>query len=307
MTYLVGDIGGTNTRLALADETGLIGDSVTRARNDDFESFDAILASFLKDRAPGPLAGVCVAIAGPVSAGSGRLTNRDWSLCAETLQTQSGAQRAELINDLSALGYALGRIEPEHVCGTAPASTNGQSLVVGMGTGFNVSPVRRGYKDRMVAMEAELGHAELPYSVGKLLRDELGKGADVFKTFEDCFCGRGLERLHFVVSGDKLGGYDIVSRYASGDAQATHTVRLFARALGRLTRAMIHLYMPRTAIAFAGSASRGVLTSDALEDFKTALLEPGVGIVDAGTIPIKLITDDAAALEGCLQFLVQAS
>ena len=307
MTYLVGDIGGTNTRLALADASGVQANTVMRASNDDYDGFDAVLAAYLEKTNPGDLAGVCIAIAGPVHSGQGELTNRDWALSEDAIRAQTGATHAALINDLSALGYALARISTEPVFGTRQEPTNGQALVAGMGTGFNVSPTRRNRAGVLTAMEAELGHAELPYTVGKLLRDELGAGADVFNTFEDCFCGRGLERLHEVVSGHRLGGKDIVDGFAGGDTDATRTVRLFARALGRLTQAMIHQYMPRDGIAFAGSASRGVLTSAALPDFIAELTGETHGIVDPETFPISLITDDAAALAGCLQFLEQVA
>ena len=49
MTFLVGDIGGTNTRLALADANGVQIDSVMRASNDDYDSFDAVLATTAGD------------------------------------------------------------------------------------------------------------------------------------------------------------------------------------------------------------------------------------------------------------------
>ncbi|MFY0618862.1 glucokinase [Shimia sp.] len=305
MTYLVGDIGGTNTRLALATSSGVDASTVMRASNDDYVSFDAVLATYLSKTNPGALAGVCIAIAGPVHAGKGTLTNRSWALDTAQICAQTNASHAELINDLSALGYALARISTDPVFGTRQDTTNGQALVAGMGTGFNVSPTRRTSNNGIIAMEAELGHAELPFTVGKLLRDELGTSAERFQTFEDCFCGRGLERLHETSSGAKLGGKEIVDSFARGDADATRTVRLFARALGRLTQAMIHQYMPRDGIAFAGSASRGILTSAALPDFISELTGDTHGIVKPETFPISLITDDAAALEGCLQYLSQ--
>jgi glucokinase len=70
---------------------------------------------------------------------------------------------------------------------------------------------------------------------------------------------------------------------------------------------MILQYMPRDGVAFAGSASRGVLTSAALPDFMAELTRDAHGIVDPETFPISLITDDAAALQGCLQYLEQTS
>ncbi|MBO9477589.1 ROK family protein [Shimia sp. R11_0] len=306
MTYLVGDIGGTNTRLALADVTGVQPASVMRASNDAYESFDAVLSSYLQKTDPDSLAGVCVAIAGPVQAGKGTLTNRNWSLDVDSLRAQARAPHAELINDLSALGYALARVSTEHVFGTHQGATNGQRLVVGMGTGFNVSPTRA-TASGVTAMESELGHAELPYSVSQLLQDALGAAAQPFNTYEDCFSGRGLERLHEAVSGEKQDGKSIMESFAAGQTDAQRTVLLFARALGRMTQSVIHQFMPRDGIAFAGSASRGVLTSKALPAFVEELTADHHGIVDAHQFPISLITEDVAALEGCLQYLSQTS
>lgn len=307
MAYLVSDIGGTNTRLALADEDGVKAETLMRARNDNYASFDAVLADYLSKQDTGDVDGICVAIAGPVQGTSGRLTNRDWTLKAATFGAQCGAARAAIINDLTALGFALSRNTPEPIYGATNGPKNGQALVVGMGTGFNVSPTKRSLAGVTVAMEAELGHAELPYPVATLLRDDLGDAAVEFKTFEDIFCGPGLERLHTVISGDTLGGAEIMTAFEANDTDAQRTVRLFARALGQLTRAMMHQYMPRDGIAFAGSASRGVLGSDALNDFIDSLTAEGPGIVDAASFPLGIITDDAAALEGCRQYLVQTS
>lgn len=305
MTYLVSDIGGTNTRLALADDTGVKTDTVMRARNDDYDSFEAVLSDYLIRNVTGEIDGICVAIAGPVQGTMGRLTNRDWLLKAGSFGAQCGAARAAIINDLTALGFALSRNTPEYLWGATDGHKNGQALVVGMGTGFNVSPTKRSLAGATVAMEAEQGHAELPYSVAALMCDDLGEAAAEFQTYEDIFCGPGLERLHTVISGAEMGGAEIMTAFAANDADAQRSVRLFARALGKLTRAMMHQYMPRDGIAFAGSASRGVLTSDAFTDFVASLTAEGPGIVDPASFPLGMITDDAAALEGCRQYLVQ--
>ncbi|WP_422050288.1 glucokinase [Shimia sp.] len=307
MTYLVGDIGGTNTRLALAGPEGVHQETILRARNDDFDSFDAVLAHFLATQRTGHLDGICIAIAGPVQAGEGRLTNRNWALSAAGFGVQSGAARAELINDLAALGYALPRITPEHIFGTRVAPTNGQSLVTGLGTGFNVSLTKQTRHGDTLVIEAELGHAEVPHSIGQLMQDALGAEAAPLKTVEDLFCGPGLERLHSLLSGATLDGGSIIAAYEANDEAATATVELFTKALAYLTRALIHQYLPRDGIVFAGSAARGVLGSRALPLFVETLESEGPGIVAPATIPLSVITDDAAALQGCLQHLVQTA
>lgn len=307
MTYLVGDIGGTNTRLALAGPDTVHQETILRARNDDFDSFDAVLEHFMAMHKIGQLDGLCIAIAGPVQAGKGCLTNRDWSLSTSEILTRSGAKRAELINDLSALGYALTRIKPDHLFGTRIPPTNGQALVTGLGTGFNVSLAKQTNRGDTLVIEAELGHAEIPNSVGQLLYAALGQEAAPLKTVEDIFCGPGLERLHNLLSGTTLDGGSIIAAYEANDADATASVELFTKALAHLTRALIHQYLPRDGIVFAGSAARGILGSRALSLFVETLGADGPGIVPPATVPLSVITDDAAALQGCLQHLVQTA
>ncbi|MEP2531316.1 ROK family protein [Shimia sp.] len=304
MKYLVGDVGGTNTRLSLADASGLRSETLMRARNEHHDSLTSVIGTYMEKHDCNALDGVCVAIAGPVQLGQGRLTNRDWDIQASEIAAKVGAPRCELINDLSALGNALPQLSLAQICGHQPDNTNGQALVVGMGTGFNVSLTKPGLDGRTVVFEAELGHAEVPASVMATLRGELGDKADRFETVESAFCGSGLERLYQAVAGRSLSGEDIMNAFeADTDPDATRTVHLFANGLGQLARTMICQYLPRDGLVFAGSASRGVLESAALPAFIDTFLAPGMDVVHPADIPVALITEDAAALHGCFHHL----
>lgn len=307
MTFLVGDVGGTNTRLALADASGLRSETLLRAPNDDHASLLDVIARFQDEQDCAGVDAVCIAIAGPVSQGRGRLTNRNWHICAREVAAQVGAARGMLINDLSALCYALPQLSPTPISGTAPPDNNRQSLVVGMGTGFNVGLTKPGPAGGITVFEAEMGHAELPASVRDTLSASLGTAAAGFTTVEDVFSGLGLARLHEALCGRVLSGPEIMQGYVTGqDRDAAATITLFARGLGQLSRALICQYLPGAGMIFAGSTARGILGSPALDAFAEAYLAPGMEVVRPADIPVSVITDDGAALHGCLHHLMQA-
>ncbi|PSL18179.1 glucokinase [Shimia abyssi] len=304
MKFLVGDVGGTNTRLALADASGLRLDTLIRARNDDHDSMLTVVDAYKQAVDCSDVSAVCIALAGVIHDGIGSMTNRDWRISALDIGQSVGAPRAVLINDLSALGHALPDLTTMPVCKVESPATNGQSLVVGMGTGFNVSLAKKTHDGGTVVIEAEVGHAELPASIKSMLEVELGWSAGRFRTIEDAFCGSGLERLFHATTGQTLSGEKIMAAFTDGrDTGAIRTVNLFARGLGLLARGLICQYLPRDGLVFAGSASRGILDSTALSAFSDAFLAPGMDVVLPNSIPVSLITEDAAALFGCAHML----
>ena len=79
MAVLLGDVGGTNARLAIARNGSIDPTTVTRFRGDDFACFDDVVRQFMAEQHQPHVSALCIAVAGPVSGGQARLTNRDWS------------------------------------------------------------------------------------------------------------------------------------------------------------------------------------------------------------------------------------
>ncbi|MEO0991952.1 MAG: glucokinase, partial [Pseudomonadota bacterium] len=63
---LVGDIGGTNTRVALASGDKLLPDSVRRFQNADHDGLSTVLTRYLSELGNPECRSACVAVAGPV-------------------------------------------------------------------------------------------------------------------------------------------------------------------------------------------------------------------------------------------------
>jgi len=320
MMLLVADVGGTNTRIALVQPDGATTPSLSvshirRYQNDGFGSFYEVLNRYSADHQLPVLDGCCIAVAGPVTSTHAQLTNRNWSFDAAaiaaalpvTVAPSGGA--VHLVNDLVALGYALPDLTPDQLLQVRPAarapSLNSQALVAGMGTGFNVCMVKTGQMAPTV-IEAELGHANLPANVRDQLVAVLGDDANRFATIEDLFSGRGLSQVHQILSGGReQKGQKILAEYdpARRDC-AAQAVELTARLLGMLTRELVFQYLPFGGIHFAGGAAQGILKSAAIEVFLQSLAAPDPFADHIAVVPVRLITDDTAALTGAARFML---
>lgn len=305
MTVLVADIGGTNSRLALADEYGAL-HAARRFSNDAFQGFGEVLIQYQAQCDTTGVSGCCIAIAGPVSGTMARLTNREWNFSTSDFAGQlPGVAPASvlLVNDLAALGHALPTLKSDQIDVVRDAGarwlSNDQALVAGLGTGFNICLVK-GEDAVPAVIESELGHASLPANVARLLQEEIGAAALEFDCCEALFSGRGLSRLFGILSrGEELDGGHILSAYVQGDAgQATATVEIMANLLGVFARELVFQYMPLRGLYFAGSAARGILRSPARSLFLKAFDATGRFSDHLGGVPVGVITDDSAALHG---------
>ncbi|MDO5632568.1 MAG: glucokinase [Paracoccus sp. (in: a-proteobacteria)] len=307
MAMLLADVGGTNARLALAQDGRIIQASLSRYRGDDHASFDEVVQDFLAQQGQPRITALCVAVAGPVGGGRAALTNRDWSFSETGLARLTGADQARLINDLTALGYATARLAGDGVQVLRPApdarARNGQALVVGAGTGVNVCAVYSLPRGGVICLEAEEGHTRLPAHIMARLETEIGPQArKVFFSTEEAFAGRGLSQLHALRTGTPvLRAEQIVAAAEGGDEAATATCDLFAELLGLLCRELVLRFMPQEGLYLAGSVARSM--AGRMAQFEAGFLaEPLMRHIPQAT-PVLLIRDDMAALHGCLAAL----
>lgn len=304
---LLGDVGGTNARLALARNGIIDPGTITRFRGDDFANFDDVVRRFLQEQDQPRITSVCIAVAGPVSGGTARLTNRDWDFDEARLARLTDADHVRLINDLTALGYATPALGGDglSVLRDAPEdrARNGQALVVGLGTGFNVCAVRVLAGGAITAMEAEEGHTHLPANIWLRLSDLVGPdAARGFTSTEETFAGRGLSRFHAARTGtDPVRSEQIARAAEAGESEAVATYDLFTEMVGQLCRELALHFMPLEGLFLAGSVGRSI--ADRMDRFEAGFLaEPFMRHIPENT-PIFLIRDDMAALHGCLAAL----
>jgi glucokinase len=306
---LVGDLGGTNTRfaIAVAGETGLR--HVKQFRNAEFPDFDDVLSHYLSEIDAPTLSGVCIAAAGPVAQGELRMTNISWVLSEAGLRERLGAGTALLINDLQAFAYALevlGADDLVPVCNAdAPLLPMGQKLVVNLGTGFNVSVTTKSVGGKVLALRSEIGHASMPSLIHGALAAHLpAEDVAELTTYEHLFCGRGLEWLYRKLAGAgaaSRAGKDIVEA-AMGDtpdATCRRTVETYSEMMGLLCADLVKQFLPTGGIYLTGSVATMLRHADLAERFydrfQSAPSLPNL----PKRIRCALINDPFAALKGC--------
>ncbi|MCV6584361.1 MAG: glucokinase [Marinibacterium sp.] len=309
MAILVADVGGTNSRLALAGPGGRLISQPQRFRNDDHADFLSVARAFRAAEPGARLTGACIAIAGPVSGETARLTNRDWQFDRAQIGAgldlrgaTGGAGGVRLINDIVALGYCLGALQKGQSVPlrAGRARPRGQRLVMGMGTGTNICAVQD-VAGRVAVLEAELGHARLPIDVIAPLGEAIGDETRRFGSIEALFSGRGLVALHVARGGPAgLSAHEIVQdAQADRASDAAATLDLMAYLTGCLTQELFYYYMPTGGIYFAGSVARSVLSGAGRDRFAAGLARQGALADRLDMAPVHLILEDTAALAGC--------
>ena len=104
---IMADIGGTNTRVALAHGLTVDPSSIERFKNKNHDGLESVLRKYMSDRSDVRPTAACAAIAGPVNDGHGTLTNLNWTVDKALLASVTGATTTSVINDLQAQGHAL--------------------------------------------------------------------------------------------------------------------------------------------------------------------------------------------------------
>ena len=248
-----------------------------------------------------PLDDMVIAVAGPVQGDQALLTNRKWRILKTELLQRFGCKQVVLINDLSALGYAVPSMLTTQLRrifnGPTLASKNGQSLVVGIGTGFNVSPVLSA-PNSVHCFVAEAGHISMPKGVSDMLK-AIGHSPCLFPTIETLFSGRGLTMFCQHVSGDDtlLGTTAVQSYKTSSNPTISNAIDHYAALIGQLLRDLSLVYMPSSGIYLAGSVARAVISISPAR-LIDVFAQP-CGILGDRTPSLFTIEDDFAALYGC--------
>lgn len=311
---LVADLGGTNTRVALADGKVVRTDSIRRFANADYDSLSPILRQYLADSGIDSVDGVCVAAAGPVRDGVAVMTNLAWTIDSPSLIAATGARQTAILNDLQAQGQALGHIAPEFLRPLVPGpqAAGAAMLVVGVGTGMNAAPVHETPWGRVVAA-SECGHISMPVRTEQDFRlarfvETHGPHAHGFAGVEDVLAGRGLERVHAFVTTEagtpqEMKAAEIMAALAAGDALARDTARLYVHLLGAELGNLALIHLPFGGLFLIGGVARAM--TPYMEEFGLADSFRDKGRFGAfmHSFAVTVVEDDFAALTGCAAYL----
>ena len=309
---IVADIGGTNTRVALAHGRVVQTETIKRYANADYPGLETVLRQYMSEIGCAEPDAACIAVAGPVRDGRASMTNLDWAMDKTTLQRATGAKQVAILNDLQAQGHAIGHISDDMVktiIKGPETHEHAAKLMIGVGTGFNCAPVYETEAGRLVT-PSEAGHANLPIrNEAELRLCNYVSTAHGFPAVEDVLSGRGLSHVYAWLSeeaGDptELSAADIMQRCADkSDARAIEAAKMFARVFGTVTGNLSLIHLPFGGVYLTGGVARAF--GDYLIEFGfiDAMRDKGRFAGFMSNFAVHIVEDDYAALTGCAAHL----
>ena len=267
-TRLVSDIGGTRTRLGIANEWGRI-EHIIEFRTEDFEGFAACARAYLNQlcqKAPRPESAV-IAVAGPVEDDIAHLTNLAWTVDAKELKSDLSLISVRLLNDFEAQAHALPWLGVEDLqkVGGGEAVPNGSRVVLGPGTGLGVAGLVPDRKGNFVSVPGEGGHVTL----SAMNEDEADLLARLRQHYghvsaERVISGPGLEKLYLVlkeragrgVGANSISAADMAACASQGDDTARKTLHYFSCFLGTIAADLALIFWARGGVYLSGGVSQ---------------------------------------------------
>jgi glucokinase len=195
---LAGDIGGTNSRLAVFDsDLRKIEEKVFK--NAGRGSLQEIIAEFRKPF-DHPLDRACFAVAGPVAEGHVTMINLSWHLDERELSKQLNIPRVMLINDLRGHAEGIEVLSPDQfiTLHAGQPVRGGGRAVIAAGTGLGEAGLAFDAKTgRYLSFATEGGHSDFSATNDEedaLMRFLRGRVKHVY--WELVLSGRGIRNLY---------------------------------------------------------------------------------------------------------------
>lgn len=306
---LAGDIGGTNTRLCLAEVVGERVETrvVQHYVNAEAEGLEALIDRFLVGQ-PRPRA-ACLAVAGPTDGRRVSLTNLPWEIDADAVAARFGLEGVELINDFVAVGHglsALGAGDLVQLQAGEPLP-GAPRVALGAGTGLGV----------VQCMATDGVYKPLPSEGGHMAFAPMDEHQDRLL--------RALRRLHGRVSVERiLSGPGLAALYGfcwneaglpgavpdltpaqvsmaaleGRDGVAEEALRLFCRILGQVAGDLALLAQARGGVYLAGGIAPKILPLLQAGDFLGGFSHKGRYTGWMGLVPVWVVLDERVGLRG---------
>lgn len=248
MTDLVAlDIGGTHARFALAsigaDGTISLGEPET-LKTDDYASLKTAWEEFERRCGCTIPSAAAIAIAGPVTGETVRMTNNSWVINTGHIDDQLGIDRVTVLNDFAAVTHAVARAGEDqflHLTGPdRPLPSQGTISVIGPGTGLGVAHLYRHGNGSYHAQATEGGHVDFAPvdTVDDLLLARL-RARHRRVSAERVISGPGIVEIHqtlAIIEGRTVPEQEDKAIWQAGlareDSLATAAVEHFCQSLG---------------------------------------------------------------------------
>ncbi len=336
MHILSGDIGGTSTRLMLAeinqtDQSYHVHYQQIYACG-EFPCLEDIMTAFLSEANCQfkALHSVCLAIAGPIVQGRVKFTNLPWIIDLTLLKAFFQNEAVFLINDFEAIGYGVPTLVQEDMVtlqAGKPAKNKPRSLV-GAGTGLGIALVHQ-INDQYIISATEGGHVDFApvndtqIALLQYLRQTLPR-----VSIERLVSGQGIVNIyHFVrnvlladsqipepdtlrqAADNQTLSAEIISHYAveAQDPYAIHAIDLFICIYGAIAGDLALTTLPYGGLYIVGGIAPKL--KDQMLDGRFMANFHTKGRVSnlLNMIPVYLVMDPLIGLKGAANYAKQHS
>jgi glucokinase len=327
---LAGDIGGTNTRLALFERPGVqpIKGTLIKYPSRDHKSLEEILVKYVGEITAKSgvkvrkLAGAGFGVAGPVRGGKVKTTNLPWNLDAKRLAKLLKVKSAVLVNDLYATAAGIEVLSKKSLTVLrkgAPPKSGGTRVVTAPGTGLgHASLVWTG--ERHIICPSEAGHCEFAPTteLESRLRNYIAAHDDpsrgFFKrcSYENVCSGPGLVNIYtFLVEAEGQPAHPEIAhaepKARPGIVSATGLARSHSTTATALDLFVSILARQSGNMALACVALGGIYLGGGIPPRILPLLQSPAFLNNLSAkgsqkwmdlVPVHVITDDLCALYG---------
>ena len=246
-SLLIGDIGGTNARFAIADnKVPGFSDAIT-LRCEDYESAEVAIKHYLETIDAKPPKVICLAAAGPIIDGRVRFTNNHWVTSAEDLSAEFAITPVRLLNDFEAIACSIPFLSKDDCLpiGLPPPKSleidHYMLAILGPGTGLGAAGLRK-HGRLFIPIAGEASHSgfapetQVQLQILTALRERFDRVSN-----ERLLSGPGLENIHWAlmrIHGEKRAHLKPAEIFdaASDDSDplAAEAVQMFFEILGQV-------------------------------------------------------------------------
>jgi glucokinase len=298
MIDLLADIGGTNARVTFRKDR--VPGSVYLRQAADFPSLDVLLADVIAEAGAQPTR-AALALPGPVTGDSIKLTNLPWEIERGALAKQLGVRSLTVVNDLEATAWSLPHLATgDLVTWRAGRAAAAARVVVAPGTGLGVGALVPA-AGAWTAVPSEGGHAlaVMPRNTPEALRN-LWSG---MPSWEDLLSGGGLLRLYRAFDDGATTPAEVTALAEKNDAHALEAIGFFSELLGACAGDMAMVFGAKGGCYVAGGVVPALGKLFDVARFIAGFSDKGPYRNYADTIPLALITHPYPALVGLAALL----
>ncbi len=319
-TLLIGDIGGTNARFALADykTPGFSNEATLQCA--DFASADVAINTYLEDVGAKSPDVICLAAAGPIVDQSVRFTNNPWSIAAGDLSGEFSISAIRLLNDFEAIAYSIPFLEDQDYLAFGlpepePLDTEHFTIgILGPGTGLGAVGLRK-HGELLMPIAGEASHGgfapESRVQIDMLLalRERFDRVSS-----ERLVSGPGVENIYWAlcqIHGQQRPQLTAAEIFAkandNSDPRAAESVQVFFEILGQVAGDFALALGAKDGVFIAGGIVRRYPDLLANSRFRSGFESKGRYRSIMERIPTQLIMHEQPGLLGAAYCALQLS